>query len=50
MPLRVNAGGRAEVMLTETLETGGCVWLSALTLNHLPDRGLRLPSTPPIVA
>ncbi len=51
MPTSVNTGGRAEVMLTKTVEKGEgkmCVALRA-GVKILTDLGMRLPSSPPIV-
>ncbi len=49
MPIRVNAGGRAEVMLTQTLEGVVVVALRA-NFEILNDWEMRLSSSPPVVA
>ncbi len=52
MPISVNIGGVAEIMLIKTLETGGSTVVMFLRtgVKVLTNWGLRLPSSPSIVA
>ncbi len=52
MPISVNAGGRNEVMLIQTLEAGEGVMAVVLCadVKIQADWGMGLPSSPPIIA